>query len=168
MKPNLSFQDIPAPSDSQYRRTVRLLKRYRNYCWQLKIAVFHASELTGIPFTDQTEQFMSEFRRQAGENSHSQLASLWNQISLLSAFLTSMDHFCALIRRYHPNGELYYWILYYTYFSSQKPESTEEILDLLNRRGYETPIRSYFRKRRHAIEVMSILIAQRSDLPFPE
>lgn len=35
------------------------------------------------------------------------------------------------MRRYHPQGERYYWVLYYSYLSSTKLENVEEILDKL-------------------------------------
>ena len=72
MNPNASLHDIPLPSDSQYRRAQRLLKHYRDYSWQLKIAVFQASEMTGIPFTDRTEEFIQIFRQKAAEDINGQ------------------------------------------------------------------------------------------------
>ena len=169
MNPNASLHDIPLPSDSQYRRAQRLLKHYRDYSWQLKIAVFQASEMTGIPFTDRTEEFIQIFRQKAAEDIDGQLTSLWHQISVLSTVLSSLEHFSSLIRRYHPNGELYYWILNYTYFAFPKPECTEEILAFLAPHcSHPLPIRSYFRKRRQAVELMAILISQMQDLPFAD
>ncbi len=35
------------------------------------------------------------------------------------------------MRKYHPNGERYYWVLYYSYMSAYKAENVEEILDKL-------------------------------------
>ncbi|XBX07659.1 hypothetical protein QMP26_05715 [Enterocloster clostridioformis] len=36
-----------------------------------------------------------------------------------------------LMRRYHPQGEKFYWVIYYTYLSAYKPENVSEILDNL-------------------------------------
>ena len=33
------------------------------------------------------------------------------------------------MRKYHPQGERYYWVLYYSYMSAYKAENVEEILD---------------------------------------
>ena len=35
------------------------------------------------------------------------------------------------MRKYHPQGEKYYWVLYYTYMSAYRAENTDEILDKL-------------------------------------
>ena len=46
-------------------------------------------------------------------------------------FLKLMDESVDLMRKYHPQGERYYWVLYYSYMSAYKAENVEEILDKL-------------------------------------
>lgn len=45
--------------------------------------------------------------------------------------LTLLENAINLLRTRHKNGELYYWLLYYTYLSPQKLKNVEEIIDAL-------------------------------------
>lgn len=164
MKPYDEWKDMPAPSETMYRYTARLLKHYRNYYWQLKVFSYRASELSGTPFTEDTTPVSPSVCRETDPDRSAELTGLQDQITLLSSFLTAIDHFSELIHKYHPYGEQYYWILYYTYFSSHVSECTDEILDLLMEKGLSIPMRSYFRKRKNAIELLAALLAQKKEL----
>ena len=52
-------------------------------------------------------------------------------INRSNQYLRLIDEAVDLMRRYHPQGERYYWVLYYSYLSSTKPENIDEILDKL-------------------------------------
>lgn len=159
--------NIPMPSDTLYRYTLRLLKHYRSYHWQLKVFTCRASGLTEIPKPTELPKPVessnpAESSRLAENGSYldHEQEQLWKQISFLSDYLSAIDHLTDLIRSHHPHGEQYYWILYYTYLSPAKPECTDSILDLLADQGCPIPRRTYFRKRKDAIETLAILVGQ--------
>ena len=56
------------------------------------------------------------------------------------------------------SGEQYYWILYYTFLSPQKPNSTNEILEKLRSHISNISYRTYYRKRHKAIESLSTIL----------
>lgn len=167
MKSTLTWKDMPAPSDTLYRYTTRLLKHYRDYCWQLKVFSDRACALSGVPLTGDTLLPPVSICQETDADYAGELAQLQDQICLLSSFLSTIDHFSELIHQYHPYGEQYYWILYYTYFSAHVSECTDEILELLAEKGLMIPMRSYFRKRRNAIELLATLLAQKKELWKP-
>ena len=45
--------------------------------------------------------------------------------------LRIIDNAVDLLRKKHKNGEIYYWILYYTYLSPQELSNTDEIIEKL-------------------------------------
>ncbi len=65
------------------------------------------------------------------------------------------------MRKYHPQGERYYWVLYYSYMSAYKAENVEEILDKLEphcpqlTRVHRT---TYFRWRDQAFEAVGSIL----------
>ena len=52
-------------------------------------------------------------------------------INQANKYLKLIDEAVELMRKYHPQGEKYYWVLYYTYMSAYRAENTDEILDKL-------------------------------------
>ena len=72
-----------------------------------------------------------------------------------------MDESVDLMRKYHPQGERYYWVLYYSYMSAYKAENVEEILDKLEphcpqlTRVHRT---TYFRWRDQAFEAVGSIL----------
>ena len=82
-------------------------------------------------------------------------------ISRSNQYLRLIDEAVDLMRRYHPQGERYYWVLYYSYLSSTKLENVEEILDKLEphfpqyTRIHRT---TYFRWREQAFEAVGSIL----------
>ena len=58
----------------------------------------------------------------------------------------------------HKNGEIYYWLLYYTYLSPQKFQNTEEIIEQLQPHIRDISRATYFRKLEKAIEALSSIL----------
>ena len=59
-----------------------------------------------------------------------------------------IDESVDLMRQYHPLGEKYYWVLYYTYMSAYKPMNITEIiskLDPIYLKEYRLTRSTYFR-----------------------
>ncbi|KAA5777088.1 hypothetical protein F3H09_33000, partial [Pseudomonas aeruginosa] len=63
-----------------------------------------------------------------------------------------------LLRNNHKHGEQYYWILYYAFLSPQEMKNTDEILDKLAHHITNISYRTYYRKRRAAIEALSTIL----------
>lgn len=160
----LSYGSIPTLSDALYRHTLRILKFYRSYSWQLKVFTCRVSGFSEASGTAFAEPLSGEMCRETGVYSEQERQKLRNQISFLSESLSGIDGLVDLIRNYHPYGEQYYWILYYTYLSPKKPECTDEILELLSARGYAIPRRTYFRRRKEAVETLAVLVGQKEEL----
>lgn len=156
----LCLGNIPTLSEALYRYTLRLLKHYRSYHWQLKVFTYRASGLTETPELTEPPKLAEN-----GAYLDHEQKQLWKQISFLSEYLSRFDHLVELIRNHHPYGEQYYWILYYTYLSPKKPECTDHILDLLSGQGCPIPRRTYFRKRKAAVETLAILIKNTPGTP---
>lgn len=76
-------------------------------------------------------------------------------------YLDAIDMAAEFMRKNHKKGEVYYWILYYNYFSPQKISGSAEIIELMiphtpKQQAISNP--TYTRWLRGAIEVMSSIL----------
>ena len=62
------------------------------------------------------------------------------------------------MRQKHKKGELYYWILYYTYLCPQEPDTINEVLIQLEKHFQPMSIRTYYSRREEAVEVLSSIL----------
>ena len=72
--------------------------------------------------------------------------------------LSVIDSSVNLMREKHKKGELYYWILYYSYLSPQRYENTNEILYVLDGKGFSLSLRTYYSRREEALEILSSIL----------
>ena len=72
--------------------------------------------------------------------------------------LKLLDGAIDLMRSKHYRGEGDYWILYYTYLSPQIIGSVDDIVESMRPHMKDVSRRTYYRKRREAIEILSSLL----------
>ena len=65
-----------------------------------------------------------------------------------------------LLRARHRKGELYYWILYFTYLSPHQLRNTEEILENLRPHTKDMSFRTYYRRRREAVAALDDVLGR--------
>ena len=68
--------------------------------------------------------------------------------------LKLVDSAIALLRAKHKHAETYYWILYYSFLSPQEHKNAEEIANLLRTHIADISYRTYYRRRKDAIEAL--------------
>lgn len=72
--------------------------------------------------------------------------------------LSLLDNAVELLRTRHKNGEVYYWLLYYTYLSPQQFRNAEEIMEQLQPHIRGISFRTYYRRQREAVEALSSVL----------
>ena len=72
--------------------------------------------------------------------------------------LTLAQNAVDLLRTRHKNGEAYYWLLHYTYLSPQQLKNVEEIIEQLRPHIHDISFRTYYRRRKEAIEALSSVL----------
>ena len=80
-------------------------------------------------------------------------------------FLTGTNSILTPLKAYvyspgarHKNGEAYYWLLYYSFLSPQQLKNVEEIIENLRPHIRDISFRTYYRKRREAIDALSSVL----------
>ena len=149
--------------DPRYHDTWRLLKKYRDVVWSLELSVQQLKKQVEVEYGSGIEDFLESVYA-AGLDLNDDEANIRMKMEAIQtsrAFLKMIDDSVEVLRKYHPKGEKYYWILYYTYLSPHQPENVTEILERLEEKF---PIigrinrATYFRWKNEAFrEVRSLL-----------
>ena len=72
--------------------------------------------------------------------------------------LTLLENSVNLLRTRHQSGEVYYWILYYSFLSPQKLKNVEEIIEALHPHIRDISFSTYYRLRKEAVTALSSVL----------
>ena len=72
--------------------------------------------------------------------------------------LKLLDTAIDLLRTKHKNGESFYWLLYYSFLSPQQLRNVDEIIEKLRPHIRDISFRTYYRRRREAIDALSSVL----------
>ena len=72
--------------------------------------------------------------------------------------LTLVRNAVEIMRSRHKFGEVYYWVLYYSFLSPQELRNVEEIIDQLRPHIRYISFRTYYRRWREAVETLSSIL----------
>ena len=154
-----SFLDTSIPQDNPlYHDTWALLKRYRDVVWSLELSVQRARRHFMLEVGSSIEDFLESIYLAGVSFVSTDVESHAQSIAQSNKMLALVDSAIDLMRTKHRNGEAYYWILFYTYLSSQQCQNTDEIIDALRSHIRDISYRTYYRKRREAIETLSSVL----------
>jgi hypothetical protein len=147
-------QNNPA-DNNRYHDTLLLLKKYRDVVWSLELSVQQARRLFQIEYGSSVEEFLESVYLAGADLSGSDVEHHAKSIERSNKMLKLVDSAVDLMRRKHKDGEVYYWLLYFTFLSPQQLKNAEEIIDKLSVRVRDISFRTYYRKRQDAVEALS-------------
>ena len=122
-----------------FHNTRLLLEHYRNVVWSLEVSVFQTNVNFQAEFGNTIEEFL-ELSYEAGLD------------------LPASDVAVALLREKYRNGEECYWVLYYTYLSSQEFGGVDEIVEKLSEMFRDFSRSTYYRRKNESIRRMGDLL----------
>ena len=146
-----------------YHDVIRLFKIYRAVNWRMQIKVNQVKHRIREEYGTDLDEFLDSIY-QAGMDINQDLDDMKQRIEVINRsnkFLKLIDEAVELMRNFHPQGERYYWVLYYSYMSARKAENIDEILDLLEPHFPKiTRIHraTYFRWREQAFQAVSSIL----------
>lgn len=141
-----------------YHNTEMLLKRYRDVVWSIEVSAIQAQ----ISFELEMDCKLDEFLEMSyaagadlsGTNIQEQMRTLERNKKMLKIIETAVD----ILHRRQVDGEMYYWILYYTYLSERPCKNTEDIIAHIATKTEYMSWKTYFKRRTKAIEVLSDIL----------
>lgn len=147
-----------AEEDPRYHDTWRLLKRYRDVVWSLELSVQQLKNQFRVEYGSSIEDFLESVYLAGADLGGTEIENHAKCIERSHKMLTLVNNAVDLLRKRHKNGETFYWILYFTYFSPQQLRNVDEIINQLRPYIRDISYRTYYRRRRDAVEALSSVL----------
>ena len=141
-----------------YHNTELLLKNYRDVVWSLEVAVYHAEKNIVKEYGKGIDEFLNMVYEAGVELTGIKIENQVRTINRSRNMLRIIDNAAELLRNRHKTGELYYWILYYSYLSPQEIGSTDEIIEKLKPYMKDISKRTFFRRKQDAVYQIGVLL----------
>ena len=144
--------------DPRYHDTRKLLRKYRDVTWSLELSVQRLKNQFHVEYGTDIEDFLDSVYLAGADLGGTELEHHAQCIERSHKMLTLVQNAVELLRTKHKNGEIYYWLLYYTYLSPQQFQSTAEVIGQLQPYIRDISFRTYYRRRQEAIEALSAVL----------
>ena len=152
------FEERDVSENPLYHDTWKLLKKYRDVVWSLEISVQHVRAKFEIEYGTSIEDFLDSIYLAGADLAGSDIEHHAKCIERSHKMLKLLDSAVDLLRTKHKNGEALYWLLYYSFLSPQQLKNVEEIIENLRPHIRDISFRTYYRKRREAIDALSSVL----------
>ena len=150
--------DTNVTANPLYHDTLKLLKKYRDVVWALELSVQQVRKRFSIEYGSSVEDFLESVYLAGADLTGSNLEHHAKCIEKSNQMLKLLDSSIELLRTKHKYGEMYYWLLYYSFLCPQQLRNVEEILDQLRPHFLDISYRTYYRKRNEAIDALSSIL----------
>lgn len=144
--------------DPRYHDTRRLLRKYRDVTWSLELSVQQMKNQFHVEYGTSVEEFLESIYLAGADLSGTELEHHAKCIERSHKMLKLLDRAVELLRTRHKDGEVYYWLLYYSYLSPQQFQNTDEIIEQLRPHIRDISRATYFRKLEKAVEALSAVL----------
>lgn len=147
-----------ATEDPRYHDTWRLLKKYRDVVWSMELSVQQVRSAFQIEFGSSIEDFLDSIYMAGADLAGTEIENHARCIERSNKMLTLLKNAVDMLRVKHKHGEIYYWLLYYTYLSPQQFRNVEEVIEQLRPHMRDISFPTYYRKRKQAVEALSSIL----------
>lgn len=144
--------------DSRYHDTWKLLKKYRDVVWSMELSVQQIKSQFQIEYGSSIDDFLDSIYMAGADLGGTQIENHARCIERSHKMLLLVGNAVELLRTRHKNGEIFYWLLYYTYLSPQQFRNTEEIMEQLRPHMRDISFRTYYRRRKEAVAALSSVL----------
>lgn len=152
-------KNYPTPEeDPRFHDTYQFLKRYRDATYSLKVVVHQLENQFQIEYGTSIDDFLDSIYAAGADLGGSDIEERAKSIKRSNKMLKLLDSSVDLLRSSHKYGEQYYWILYYSFLSPQELKNTDEIIEKLVPHIDNISYRTFYRKRKAAIEALSAIL----------
>ena len=151
-------QQLEPRENPLYHDTWMLLRKYRDVVWSLELSVQQVRRKFQMEYGSSIEDFLESIYLAGVDFADSGIQEHAHSIERSYHMLKLIESAVNLLRSKHKFGETYYWILYYSFLSPQQYRNAEEIIDQLRPHIQDISYRTYYRKRKEAIDAFSSIL----------
>ena len=141
-----------------YHNTWKLLRRYRDVVWSLEASVQQVRNTFSIEYGSSIEEFLDSIYLAGADLTGTDIEYHAKSIERSHRMLKLVQSSVELLRNKHKHGEIYYWILFYSFLSPQQFEGVSEIILQLQPYVRDISFRTYYRRRQEAMEALSSVL----------
>lgn len=147
--------------DARYHDTWRLLKKYRDVTWSLELSIRQVKNQFRIDYDCSIEDFLESIYMAGADLGGTDIENHARCIERSYKMLTLLENSVNLLRTHHQSGEVYYWILYYSFLSPQKLKNVEEIIEALHPHIRDISFSTYYPDNYEVLSTDAALRAER-------
>lgn len=142
-----------------YHNVIALFKIYRSVSWRMQVQIKQVSHRFRKEYGTDVDEFLDSLY-QAGMDLNEDEANIAARVEAINSsnrFLKLIDESVELMRKYHPQGERNYWILYYTYMCPYQLANIAEIIHKVEShlpQNIQINRSTYFRWRESALKAI--------------
>ncbi len=146
------------PEDQRFHDTYLLLKKYRDVVWGLELSVQQVKRRFQMEVGSSIEDFLESIYLAGVDFSDNGIEEQARSIEKSYQMLKLLEVSVNIMRNKHKHGEMYYWLLYYSYLSPQQYRSVDEIIEMIRPHVSDISERTFFRRRKNAVEALSSIL----------
>lgn len=154
----MTKKPIPPEESTLYHNTERLMREYRDVVWGLELATQQIRSTFQLEYGESIEEFLDSIYLAGADLGGTEIESHARTVERTRKMVALVDNAVELLRHKHKNGEVFYWMLYYSYLSSQELDCVEDILEALEPHIKFLSRRTFYRYRKEAIQALSSVI----------
>ena len=146
------------PDNPKFHDTWLLLRKYRDVVWGLELSVQQVKRRFQMEIGSSIEDFLDSIYIAGVDFSDNGIQEQARSIEKSYQMLKLMETTANIMRSKHKYGEMYYWLLYYSYLSPQQYRNVDEIIEMLRPHITDISQRTFFRRRKDAINALSSIL----------
>lgn len=141
-----------------YHSTKKLLMNYRDVVWHIEVSSEDLQTEVRTEYGHALDDCLEILQAVGATVQGAKLEGYALALERSRKMLQIIDNAVSIMRRRHKHGELYYWVLYYSYLSPQQYKTIDEILSALDEHNISMSMRTYYTRREEAIQTLSSLL----------
>jgi len=146
------------PENPKFHDTWLLLRKYRDVVWGLELSVQQVKRRFQMEIGSSIEDFLDSIYLAGVDFSDNGIEKQARSIEKSYQMLKLLENSVNIMRSKHKYGEMYYWLLYYSYLSPQQYRNVDEIIEMLRPHITDISQRTFFRRRKDAINALSSIL----------
>lgn len=145
-------------NEYKYHNTKLLLKKYRDIIWSLEVSVQCLKNEFEDEYGTTIDEFLDTAYQAGMDLAGTELEYHSKSIVRSNKMISLINRSVEIMRNKHKYGEVYYWILYFTYLSPHQLKNNDEIIEALKPHLGKISRRTYFLRSKEAIDVLSSIL----------
>jgi hypothetical protein len=141
-----------------YHDTLQLLRKYRDVVWSLEMSVQQVRKRFKVEYGNSIEDFLDSVYLAGADLGGSDIEQHARCIDRSHQMLKLLDAAVGLLGARHKDGEGHYWLIYYSFLSPQRLRNVEGVIEALRPHVQDISYRTYYRRRREAVDALSSVL----------